>query len=77
VCTASTYVCDADADAAELCVQDRKRSDSMDPACNAGKLNGLLRHAIKIMKGLKISLIADSFQVSVISVLPLLKITER
>lgn len=49
----------------------------MEGACDAAQLNGLLRHAIKILRGLQIKLTADEFQFSVVSALPILKITER
>jgi hypothetical protein len=58
-------------------LQDRKRSDSMDPACDAAQLHGLLRRAIGLMRGLDICLTDESFKFSVISVIPVLKITEQ
>ena len=58
-------------------MQDKERSDSMMEACDAAQLNGLLRRAIGLMKGLEIECTTTSFRFSVISVMPLLKITER
>ena len=58
-------------------LQNRDRSDSMDPACEAAQLNGLLRRAIRLMKGLEIKLDNTDFQFSVLSVIPVLKITEK
>ena len=48
----------------------------MDEACDAAQLNGLLRRAIRLMKGLEIECTPALFRFSVISVIPILKITE-
>lgn len=58
-------------------MQDKDRSDSMDPACDAAKMHGLLRRAVALMKGLEIKLTPEGFAFSVISVIPILKISER
>ena len=62
--------------AADL-LQDRQRSDSMEGACDAAQLRGLMRHAIKVLKGLQITLTHEAFQFAVVSVVPILKIIER
>lgn len=61
----------------EAVVQDKDRSDSMDPACDAAKMHGLLRRAVALMKGLEITLTPRGFTFAVISVIPVLKISER
>jgi hypothetical protein len=62
---------------AHACAQDRERSDSMAEACDAAQLNGLLRRAVNLMKGLEIALTPEGFSFAVLSVIPLLKIYER
>jgi hypothetical protein len=49
----------------------------MDPAFNAAEMGGLLRRAIGLVRGVQICLTGDAFKISVISVFPLLKVTEQ
>eukprot|EP00892_Ulva_mutabilis_P010896 jgi/Ulvmu1/8179/UM040_0076.1 len=58
-------------------IKDRKRSDDMSPVCDAMHMFGLLRQAIKILKGTRLCLSPEGFDVVGVSVIPLLKIVER
>lgn len=58
-------------------MQDRQRSDSLAPLCDAMHMFGLLRHAIKILRGSHLRITPSSFDVTGVSVIPLLKIAER
>jgi hypothetical protein len=61
----------------QTCLQDKQRSDSMEPACDAANLHGLLRRAIGILRGIEILLTDETFKFSVLSPIPILKITEK
>lgn len=60
--------------------QDGHRSESMDGACRLMHLNGIVRQAIRLIKGLEIhvlqgeALAAPVFEMAVFSVLPWFKV---
>lgn len=58
-------------------MQDKQRSDSMTRACDIMKLQGLMRHAVKILKGTRILLTNETFHVAAVSVIPVIKVAER
>lgn len=58
-------------------VQDKRRSDSMTRACDIMELQGLMRHAVKILKGTRILLTGETFHVAAVSVIPVIKVAER
>jgi hypothetical protein len=58
-------------------MQDRARSDSLSRACDIMHLQGLMRHAVNILKGTRILLTRDTFHVAAVSVIPVIKIAER
>jgi hypothetical protein len=58
-------------------MQDRKASDSLDPAMDIMGMHGLIRHAVRIMKGIRLTLTEDEFDLVVVSVIPLLKVVEK
>lgn len=60
-----------------VCVQDKQRSDSMTRACDIMHLQGLMRHAVKILKGTRILLTGETFHVAAVSVIPVIKVAER
>lgn len=47
------------------------------PACDITQLHGLIRHAVHMLKGIRLQLSADTFSCTAVSVVPLLKILER
>ena len=58
-------------------VQDRKRSDSMRPACNLMRLDPVMRRSISLIRGVDIVLTEELFCVTVVSILSILKIAEQ
>lgn len=58
-------------------LKDKQRSDSMTRACDIMKLQGLMRHAVKILKGTRILLTNETFHVAAVSVIPVIKVAER
>ena len=58
-------------------LQDRERSDSMAPVCEVAQLNGLLRRAVNLMRGVDIKMTPLGIGIGAISVIPVLKIFER
>lgn len=74
-----------------VCAQDGPASDSMDAACDAMHLNGLVRKAIGFIRGMDVKLSAPApaaaanspelsashFEMAIFSVLPLLKVREK
>lgn len=60
-----------------VAVQDRKRSDSLDPACDVMHLHGLIRQAIRLLKGIRLCLTDELFGVDAVSIIPGLKVCER
>jgi hypothetical protein len=49
----------------------------MDPALDLMGMHGLIRHAVRIMKGIRVTLTEDEFDLVVVSVIPLLKVVEK
>eukprot|EP00195_Chlamydomonas_chlamydogama_P002255 CAMPEP_0202917478 /NCGR_PEP_ID=MMETSP1392-20130828/71079_1 /ASSEMBLY_ACC=CAM_ASM_000868 /TAXON_ID=225041 /ORGANISM="Chlamydomonas chlamydogama, Strain SAG 11-48b" /LENGTH=268 /DNA_ID=CAMNT_0049610239 /DNA_START=71 /DNA_END=874 /DNA_ORIENTATION=+ len=58
-------------------VKDGRASDPMDPACDLMKLNGLVRGAVRLIKGLEVRLTPDTFHMAVFSVISWFKVRER
>jgi hypothetical protein len=58
-------------------MQDHQLSDPMEGACNIMQLNGLMRTAVKMVKGVKLTLNEEEFDVAVFSVISWFKIVER
>lgn len=55
--------------------QDFSRSDRMDEACDAMRLNGLVRSAIRLVRGVEIAVRDGEFKFAVCSVIPWFKVT--
>lgn len=58
-------------------LKDKKRSDSMMPACDIMNLHGVMRHAVSILKGTRILLTGETFHVAAVSLIPVIKVAER
>lgn len=54
--------------------QDKAASDSMDPAMDLMGLNGLIRKAINLVRGVEIAITDDMFEMAVISIIPWFKV---
>ena len=57
-----------------LFVQDKVASDSMEKALQAMRLRKLVRSAIKMVKGVRIRLYDDKFEMAVFSAIPWFKV---
>ncbi|GBF88035.1 hypothetical protein Rsub_00747 [Raphidocelis subcapitata] len=58
-------------------VKDKDASDSMEPAMDLIQLNGLVRQAVGLIRGVEVRQGGGDFEFSVLSVIPWFKITER
>jgi len=59
------------------CLQDKAKSDSMSEAIALMGIGGLLRSAMKLIRGVKIQQDQQSFTLAVFSVLSWFKVTEK
>jgi hypothetical protein len=59
---------------ADCCLQEHALSDSMDPALNLMRMNGIMRQAVKLIKGIKINLDQDHFELVVFSIIRWFKV---
>jgi hypothetical protein len=60
-----------------VCLQDKDASDSMSDAITLMGLSGLMRQAIKLIKGITLTQDDTSFSMAVFSVLSWFKVSER
>eukprot|EP00879_Flechtneria_rotunda_P017482 GHRR01018330.1.p1 GENE.GHRR01018330.1~~GHRR01018330.1.p1 ORF type:complete len:164 (+),score=27.51 GHRR01018330.1:115-606(+) len=58
-------------------LQEASLSDSMEPAMTLMRLNGVVRTAVKLVKGVKLHLTEESFVFAVFSVISWFKVTEQ
>ncbi|KAK9915727.1 hypothetical protein WJX75_003301 [Coccomyxa subellipsoidea] len=58
-------------------IKDKAASDSMDPAMDLMGLNGLIRKAINLVRGVEIAITDDTFEMAIISVIPWFKVREK
>ena len=57
-----------------MAAKDKDASDSMDPAMDLMGLNGLIRKAINLVRGVEISITDDTFKMAITSVIPWFKV---
>jgi hypothetical protein len=57
-----------------LCVQDKDASDPMDEAISLAGLSGLMKQAIKLIKGIEVKHEGDSFSFGLFSVISWFKV---
>ncbi|BDA44299.1 hypothetical protein COCOBI_05-4830 [Coccomyxa sp. Obi] len=58
-------------------IKDKAASDSMEPAMDLMRLNGLIRRAINLVKGVDITITEDVFEMAITSIIPWFKVRER
>lgn len=55
-------------------LQDKVASDSMEPAVQLMQLGRLVRSAVRLVKGIRIRIVDDSFEMAVFSAIPWFKV---
>lgn len=55
--------------------QDKAASDSMDPAMDLMCLNGIIRKAINLVRGVEIAITDDTFEMAITSIIPWFKVS--